>query len=77
MKTLQQFKQEMGIQDIHLMQGKGRMYAKVKNIDLVVAKETDLKKQLYIIPLTTAEGAIVPDAMLLLNNDNIKIATTI
>ncbi len=49
MKTLNQFKQELGIQSIDLMQGKGRMYATIGDKSLVVGTTTDLKKELFVI----------------------------
>lgn len=49
MTTLNQFKQEMGVQSIDLMQGNGRMYATVKDKSLIVGTNTDMAKPLFVI----------------------------
>ena len=82
MKTLAQFKQEQNITSIELMQGKGRKFATVRDMDLIVGTKTDLKQPLFVIPLSKAIDAalpiseensvIVPKAFVLINNANVK-----
>lgn len=75
MKTLNQFKQEERVQTIDLLQKKGRAFASVNDKSLVVSKECDMKKPLYVIPLTNKEGVITPNAFLLINADMKAIAS--
>lgn len=77
MKTLEQFKAEHNIAQIQFLQGKGRLFAKVGNTDVVISKECNMKEPLYVIPLTTKEGALVPNAVLIVNNAKVKVAFTI
>ncbi len=50
MESLAQFKQRLNISQIDLMQGKGRMFAKIGNdTDLVVGTTTDLNKELFVM----------------------------
>ena len=49
MKDLAQFKAELGVTEIRLMQGKGRMFAKIKDTDIIVGKDTDMSKPLYVV----------------------------
>ena len=48
MKTLAQFKKEEGIDQIDLMQGKGRAYATVNEKSVIVSTECDLTKPLFV-----------------------------
>lgn len=77
MKTLNQFKKEMGIDIIDLLQGKGRMYCKVKDIDIIVSKSCDLTKPLFIISTTNQEtGNVVANLFTIINSD-IKMVASI
>ena len=82
MKTLEQFKAEEHIKSIDLLQGKGRMFTKVNDKDLVVAKECDLKKPLFVIPLSKpVEGTedqfeVIPNVYILINSE-IKVVGSV
>lgn len=76
MKSFAQFKQENGLTKIDLLQGKGRMYAKVGSIDLIVGKETKLDQPLYVIHGVNEAGQPQPFHTLV-NSANVKIAATI
>ena len=75
MKTLTQFKQELGVSKIDLLQKNGRAFAKVQDIDLVVSSNCDLSKELFIIPLTKEDGTPVANAVLMINSDIKTIAS--
>lgn len=88
MKTFAQFKSENNIQTIDLLQGKGRMYAKVNNKQLVVSSKCDLQKPLFVVELNEAIDAalpietpgnsrVIPDAFLLVNSANVKVVASI
>ena len=51
MKTLAQFKSENNVNVIHLLQGQGRKYASVRDLQLVVSSKTDLGKPLFVTEL--------------------------
>lgn len=82
MKTLAQFKAENQISEINLLQGKGRKYAQVKDLQLVVSKQCELAKPLFVIPLTKAldetkeqspeNSVVVPNTFLLINASTVK-----
>ena len=70
MKTLKQFKQEMNIDSIGLMQGKGRAFAQVRENSIIVAKDCDLQKPLFVTPLNNQEtGLVVANAYVIVNSD--------
>ncbi len=87
MKTLSQFKAEQNIGQIELLQGKGRKFATVRDMDIVVGTKTDLKLPLYVIPLSKAidpaqpiseeNSVVVPKAFVLVNNTNVKAVDVI
>ncbi len=70
MKTIQDFKEELGVKVITLLKGKGRMFANVGNIQLFVGAKTDMQKPLYVI-----KGKY--EAMWLVNASNVAEAGTI
>lgn len=49
MRTLNQFKQELGVQSIDLLKGNGRMYATVGDKSIIVGSNTDMNKPLFVI----------------------------
>ena len=77
MKTLSQFKQENNITSIDLLQGKGRKYAQVRDIQLVVSNKTDMTKPLFVTsmseaidkeqPISESNAQVVPGVYLLIN----------
>lgn len=87
MKTLAQFKQENNITSIDLLQGKGRKYAQVRDIQLVVSSKCDLKQPVYVTPMSEPIDAsqpiseenskIIPGVFLLVNASSIKVVETI
>lgn len=87
MKTLAQFKREQDIQSIDLLQGKGRKYASVRDLDLVVSSKCDLTKPLFVIPMSEeieeGKGFIegntrkVENVYLLVNGNNVKVVQAI
>jgi hypothetical protein len=87
MKTLAQFKLEQGIATIDLLQGKGRKYAQVKDIQLVVSKSCDLKAPVYVTqmnapiddtqPISEDNSKVVPGVFLLVNAANLKVCESI
>jgi len=81
MKTLAQFKLEEKISQIDLLQKNGRAFAKVNDKDLVVSKDCDLKKPLFIIPLTKVvegqEPIVISNAYLMINADTTKVVGSI
>lgn len=86
MKTFAQFKQEQKIDKIQLLQGDKRKYCSVSDIDLVVGKDTDLKKDLFVIPMSRpvddtqpiGEGNSEPvPGVYLLINSKVKVTDTI
>lgn len=87
MKTLTQFKAEHNINSIDLLQGKGRKYAQVRDIQLVVSSKCDLKSPVFVTPMSEAidktqeiseeNSKIVPGVFLLVNAPNIKVVETI
>lgn len=52
------------------------MFAKVKDTDVIISKDCDLKKPLFVIPLTTAEGIVVNNAVVVINSD-VNVAVTL
>lgn len=48
MKPIAQFKAELGVTSIALMQGKGRMFANIGDKSIIVGKDTDMKKPLFV-----------------------------
>ena len=87
MKSFDQFKAENNISTIQLLQGKGRKYAQVRDIQLVVSKNTDLGQPLYVTPLNEAidptkemseeNSRPVPNAVVLINASNVKMVEAI
>lgn len=87
MKTLAQFKKENNIETIDLLQGKGRKYAQVRDIQLVVSSKCDLKQPVYVTPMsepidpsqpiTEENSKVVPGVFLLVNAANIKVVESI
>lgn len=87
MKTLSQFKQENNITSIDLLQGAGRKYAQVRDLQLVVSSKCDLKQPLFVIPLSEAidkqlpltpeNSKVVPNVYLLVNATNVVVTDTI
>ncbi len=75
MKTLEQFKLEHNISKIDLLKGKGRMYAKVGNTDLIVGETTDLAKPLFVIHGSKEDGSKQPFQTLV--NSNVTVAASI
>ena len=49
MRTLNQFKQELGVTSIELMKGNGRMYATVGDKSIIVGNTTDMVKPLFVV----------------------------
>ena len=47
-KTLAQFKLEQGVATIDLLQGKGRKYATVNTLSVIVSTECDLARPLFV-----------------------------
>lgn len=75
MITLSAFKQELGVEKLEFLKGKGRAFTNVGRKCIVIGKTTDLKKPLYVIEMTTnADGvAIAPEtAYVIVNNDKVK-----
>ena len=72
MKTLNQFKLENSIEKIDLLQGIGRKYASIRDLQLVVSSKCDLTKPLFVTELnTTSEDGVlsrVPNGYLLVNS---------
>lgn len=56
MKTLAQFKAEHNVTSITFSKGKGREFATIGNIDIVISSKTDTTKPLYVIPMGLGEG---------------------
>lgn len=78
MKTFEQFKAEQGVTKIDFLQGKGRIFAKVKNTDVIISKECDLKKPLFVIDLTQdASGNPITNAVVVVNSANVNVAVTL
>ena len=87
MKTLQQFKLENNITTIDLLQGKGRKYAQVRDIQLVVSSKCNLKEQVYVTPMSEAidkeqpiseeNSKVVSGVFLLVNAANVKVVDSI
>lgn len=87
MKSFTQFKIEVGVPNITLLQGKGRKYAQVRDQQLVVSSKCDLKKPLFVIPLTEAidkeqpisqeNSQVIPGVHLLINASTVTEAETI
>jgi len=75
MKTLEQFKLENGLNKIDLLQGKGRMYARVGNIDVIVSKSADLTKPLFVIPATNEDGSLRGFQTIV--NSDVRVAASI
>lgn len=76
MKSLSQFKEEENISTIDLMQGNGRMFATIREKSVIVSKECDLEKDLYVIPLTNAEtGLVIPNAFVIINSNVKKVGS--
>ncbi len=75
MKSFAQFKAENNVSKIDLLQGKGRMYAKVGSTDLIVGKTTDLSKPLFVIHGTKEDGSAQPFQTLV--NSMVKVAASI
>lgn len=48
MKTLEQFKLEQGVSKIDLLQGKGRKYATVNTLSVIVSTECDMARPLFV-----------------------------
>ena len=48
MKTLSQFKLEQGVATIDLLQGKGRKYAQVNSLSVIVSTECDMTQPLFV-----------------------------
>ena len=48
MKTLAQFKLEQGVATIDLLQGKGRKYAQVNSLSVIVSTDCDMDKPLFV-----------------------------
>ena len=70
MKTLAQFKQELNVDNIQLLQGKGRKFATVRDISIIVSKECDLSKPLFVTKLNDQEtGQIVANAYVIVNSE--------
>ena len=67
MKTLAQFKQELGVTSIEFMQGKGRTFATIGTTDIIVSKECDRTKPLFVIPLTNKDNVRVDNAYVVCN----------
>jgi hypothetical protein len=76
MLTLNQFKAENNISKIDMLRGEGRLFATVREKSLVVAKDCDVSKPLYVIPLSkfnngvddTDGSTIVPNAFVIINS---------
>ena len=47
-KTIEQFKLEQGVSKIDLLQGKGRKYATVGTLSVIVSTECDLARPLFV-----------------------------
>ena len=77
MKTLAQFKAEQGLSKIELLQGTGRKYAQVNDVQLVVSSKCDLTKPCFVTNLnekideagefTPENSKIVPGVYLVIN----------
>lgn len=87
MKTLAQFKAENSIEKIDLLQGKGRKYAQVRDIQLVVSSKCDLKQPVFVTPMSEAidpsqpiseeNSKVIPGVFLLVNAGNVKVVESI
>jgi len=87
MKTLAQFKQELNITSIDLLKGKGRMYAQVRDKQLVVSSKCDLSLPLFVTelseavdkdkPLSPENSRVIPNVYLLINAENLTVAGSI
>lgn len=87
MKTLTQFKAENNINNIDLLQGKGRKYAQVRDIQLVVSSKCDLKQPLFVTLMSKAidktqemneeNSRLVPGVYLLVNAPSVKVVESI
>ena len=78
MKTLDQFKMEEGIKEIHLLQGKGRKYAQVNDKNIIVSTQCDLSKPLFVIPTTNKEsGLVMPNLFTIINATNVQMVGSV
>ncbi len=78
MKTLSQFKKELNVETIQLLQGKGRKFATVGNSSIVVSNSCDLAKPVYVIslsrqidptkPISEENSEVVPNAYVFVNS---------
>lgn len=76
MKTLAQFKQEEGVNQIDLIQNKGRAFATVNDKNLIVSSECKLNEPLFVIPMSQdKEGNPVMGVYLIINSTSKHIAS--
>lgn len=75
-----QFKRDvLKVNNIMWMQGKGRMFANVNGLSLIVATKTDINKPLFVRELTSNKnGEVIPSgtAYVLINSENVTVAAT-
>ena len=80
MITLQNFKKELGVEQLEFLQGKGRAFCNVGRKCVVIGKTTDLNKPLFVIEMTqNVDGVeIAPEtAYVIVNNENVKKVVTL
>lgn len=85
MKSWNQFKAENGVTTVDMLRGKGRLFAKVADNDLVVSQECVLTEPLFVIPLSkfnngtdsTDGSTVIPNAFILINSSNVTIECSI
>jgi len=75
-----QFKRDvLKVNNISWMQGKGRVFANVNGISLIVATKTDINKPLFVRELTANKhGEVIPSgtAYVLINSENVSVVAT-
>jgi hypothetical protein len=78
MKSLSQFKAEEKVSHIDLLQGKGRKYATVNDKSLIVSKDCDMSKPLFVIATTNKDsGLVIPNLYTLINAANVQMVGSI
>jgi hypothetical protein len=74
MKTLAQFKKENNIETIQLLQGKNRKFANINDLVIIVSKECDLTKSLFVVATTNQEtGVTYQNAYTIVNSNVVEV----